>query len=109
MAPAKPNPDKLDDDRRDGNFLGVVWKSREYVVGTAEEIIKCSTIKTRPIDNVYDLACIDYVTTSYEDFILQGAKSEWGKSGLRRMLRLLQPIHPYWPGEVVNGRPDACI
>ena len=36
MAVAKPNPDKLDGDWRDGIFVGVIWKSGEYVVGTAE-------------------------------------------------------------------------
>ena len=47
-APAKPNPDKLDGAWRDGIFLGVIWTSGEYVVGTAEGVFKCSTIKTRP-------------------------------------------------------------
>ena len=46
MAPAKPNPDKLDGDWRDGICLGVIWKSGEYVVGTAEGMFKCGAIKT---------------------------------------------------------------
>ena len=33
----------------------------------------------RPIDNVYDPACIDYITTSCEDLFLKGAKSEEAK------------------------------
>ena len=76
MAPTKPNPDKLDGDWRDDCFLGVIWKSGDYVVGTAEGVSKCSTIKTRPIGNAHDPSCIDYVTTSYDDFILKGAKPE---------------------------------
>ena len=67
MGPAKPNPDKLDGDLRDGIFLGVIGKSGEYVVGMAEGVFKCTTIKTRPIDNTYDPSCIDYITTSYDD------------------------------------------
>ena len=79
MAPAKPIPDKFDGDWRDGLFLGVIWKSGEYVVGAAEGVFKCSTIKTRPIENAYDPSCIDYITTSYDDYILKGAKSEGAK------------------------------
>ena len=76
VAPAKHNPDKLDRDWCDGIFLGVIWKSGEYVVGTAEGIFKCSTIETMLIDNANDPGCIDYITTNYGDYILKGAKSE---------------------------------
>ena len=38
LAPAKTNLDKLDGDWCDGIFLGVVWKSGEYVAGTAEGV-----------------------------------------------------------------------
>ena len=79
MVPAKPNPDKLDGDWRDGIILGVIWKSGENMVGTAEGVFKCRAIKTRPIDNAYDSNCIDYITTSYDDYILKGAESEEAK------------------------------
>ena len=60
--------------------MGVIWKSGGgYIVGTDGGIFNCSTIKTRPIDHVYDLACVDYTTASYEDFIFKGAKSEGAK------------------------------
>ena len=49
------------------------------MVGTAEGAFKCSTIKTMPIDSAYDPSCIDYITTSYDDYILKGAKSEGAK------------------------------
>ena len=79
MAPAKPNPDKLDGDWRDGIFLGVIWKSGEYVVGTADGFVKRGAIKTRPTDSAHDSNCIDYITTSYDVHILKGAKSEGAK------------------------------
>ena len=44
-----------------------------------KEFFKCSTTKTRPIENAYDPNCIDYITTSYDDYILKGAKSEGAK------------------------------
>ena len=93
MAPSKPYPDKLDGGWRDGIILGVIWKSSEYVICTAKGVFKCRTIKTRPNDNAYDLGCIDYITTSYDNFISKGAKSEGAKLILRQMLCLLQP-HP---------------
>ena len=79
MAPAKPNPDQFDGDWRDGVFVDVTWKSGEYRVGTVEGVFKCSTIKTKPIANLYDRGCIDYITTSYDDYILKVAKSEGAK------------------------------
>ena len=107
MAPAKPNPDKLHGDWRDGIFLGVIWKSGEYVVGTAEAVLKCSTIKKRPTDNAYDSNCIDCITTSYDDYILKGAKSEGAKL---RFAPNVTPIAatPILAREEVTGRPDGC-
>ena len=49
------------------------------MVGTAEGFFKYSTIKTRSIKHAYDLDCIDYITTSYDDYILKGSKSEGAK------------------------------
>ena len=79
QTPQKPVPDKLDGDWRDGIFLGVIWKTNEYIIGTREGVFKCCTVKTRPEETAYDPECIDYVTTTYEDFVLQGAKSEGAK------------------------------
>ena len=99
MAPAKPNPDKLDGDWRDGIFLGVVGKSGEYVVGTAEGVFKCSTIKTRPMDNAYVSSCIDYITTSYDDYILKG-----GATGLTAVAPRAAPP-PSSPSRRYRARP----
>ena len=79
MAPATTHPDKLDGYWCDGIFLGVIWKSGEYAVGTAEGVFECSTIKSRPVENAYDPNCIDFITTSCGDYILKGAKSEGAK------------------------------
>ena len=76
LAPAKPNPDKFDDYWCDGICLGVMWRTGGFIVGTAEGIFKCSTIRKRPIDNAYDVACVGFIIMSYEDFISKGAKPE---------------------------------
>ena len=47
MAPAKPNPDKHDGDWRGGICIGVIWKSGENVVGTAEGVCLIAALSRR--------------------------------------------------------------
>ena len=68
--------DKVNGDWRDGVFLGVIWRTAEYIIGTQDGVFKCRTIKTRVDANSYDPACLDYITTSYADYALSGAKSQ---------------------------------
>jgi hypothetical protein len=79
MAPDKNNRDKLNGDFRDGIFLGVIWRTTEFIIGTPEGIFKCQTVKQRPEESCYDPACVDYITTTYNDYVLTGAKSKGAK------------------------------
>ena len=75
LPPDKSNRDKLDGDFRDGIFLGVVWRTTEYIIGTPEGIFKCNTVKQRPEEAAYDSSCMNYITASYNDYILDGART----------------------------------
>ena len=79
MAPDKNNRDKLNGDFHDGLFLGVIWKTTEFIIGTPEGIFKCQTVKQRPEESCYDPACIDDMITTYNDYVLSGAKSKGAK------------------------------
>ena len=68
--------DKVNGDWRDGIFLGAIWRTTEYIIGTPDGVFKCRTIKTRVAENSYDAACLEYIKTSYADYALSGAKSQ---------------------------------
>ena len=76
MAPDKNNRDKLNGDFRDGIFLGIIWRTTEYLIGTPDGIFKCNTVKARPVESAYDPNCFEYIKVRYEDFVLEGAKSQ---------------------------------
>ena len=44
-----------------GIFLGHIWCSTEYIIGTADGIYKCMTVRRRPEETSYDPECIDYL------------------------------------------------
>ena len=80
QIPVKTARDKLEGDWRDGVFLGVIWRTTEYLVGTADGIFKCRTIKTKVAGNSYDPDCIDDIATSYNEYVLGGAKSQGARA-----------------------------
>ena len=61
---------------------------RNTLIGTAEAVFKCNTIKPRVAESAYDPGCIDYITVAYNDFVLAGAKSQGAK------LRFADPDMP---------------
>ena len=68
--------DKLEGDWREGIFLGVVWRSTEYLIGTAEGIFGCRTIKPKVDGSAYDPDCTEYIKVSYSDFMLSGSMTQ---------------------------------
>ena len=54
QAQDKGARDKLEGDWRDGIFLGVIWRTTEYLIGTEEGIFKCRTMKQKVAGNAYD-------------------------------------------------------
>ena len=71
----KTNRFKADIEWRTGVFLGYVWSTPEYLVGTAEGIFKCRTIRRMPLETSYDPECVTWLTTSYNTYIKSGAKT----------------------------------
>ena len=67
---------KVNGDWRDGVFLGVIWRTTEFIIGTADGVFKCRTIKQRVAENAYDPKCLEYIKVSYADYVLSGAKSQ---------------------------------
>ena len=80
MAPDKTDRDKLDSGIRDGIFLGVVWRSRGFLIGTTDGIYKTQTVKARPVETSYDPSSIDFITTRYSSYVLEGAKTKGAKA-----------------------------
>ena len=76
MTPDKTDRNKLDSNFRDGIFLGVVWRSGEFIIGTPDGIFKCRTVEPRPNETAYDPRCIEYIKHGYRDYILSGAKTK---------------------------------
>ena len=72
----KTRKNKMDTEWDVGYFLG--WKSRttEYLVGTSEGIISCTTMRRLQDDLAYDKACLDEINVGYRDFVCKGAMSE---------------------------------
>ena len=50
----KGNQHKADSKLMTGIFLGYIWKTTEYIVGTADGIYKCRTIRRKNIENLYN-------------------------------------------------------
>ena len=75
MTPGKTARDKLNGDFRDGIFFGIVWRTTEYLIGTAEGAFKCNASKPRVAESAYDpdVPCLCMEVT-YNDFVLAGAK-----------------------------------
>ena len=71
---------KADSRVQHGIFLGYVWRSTEYLVGTRNGIYKCRTVRRRAEDISYDPECVEYLQTSYYDYVMKGAKSTVGVS-----------------------------
>lgn len=76
MAPDKIDRNKLDSNFRDWIFLGVVWRSGEFIVATKKGIVKCQTLKARPTETSYHPSCVEYIRTDYSSHVLQGAKTK---------------------------------
>ena len=56
-------------------MFGYIWCSTEYIIGTADGIYKCRTVRRRPEEMSYDPECIDYLKIHYDDYVFKGAKS----------------------------------
>ena len=56
-------------------FIGYEWRTTEYIVGTADSSFKCRTVRRRAEEIAYDPDCMDYIKLSYEDYILEGART----------------------------------
>lgn len=79
ITPDKSDGDKYNGEFRDGIFLGVVWRSSEYIIGTREGVLRCRTVKPRPEETAYDPECIEYITASYSSYMLEGARTKGAK------------------------------
>ena len=71
----KTNRDKINSDWDRGVFLGVCWRTTEYIVGTKEGLFKCRTVRRVVEDKSYDPDCLDYVKEFYDDYMLKGAST----------------------------------
>lgn len=87
LPPNKSDRDKLDGEFRDGIFLGVIWRSTEFLIGTAEGIFKTHTVKQRPHESAYDRKCLEYIKVVYSDFVLEGGQNHWSNCKVRRSCR----------------------
>ena len=56
-------------------FLGHEWRSTEYLVGNADSIFKCRTVRRRAAEVAYDPGCVDFLTIPYDEYVLRGAKT----------------------------------
>ena len=45
-------------------FLGYVWRTTEYLIGTKDGIFRCTIIKRRAEDICYDASCFDFLKVS---------------------------------------------
>ena len=56
-----------------GVFLGYVWRTAEYLVGTTYGILRCRTVKRKAEETSYDNSCFEFLNASYDEYILKGA------------------------------------
>ena len=101
VIPDKNNRNKFDGDFRDGVFLGVIWRTTEFLIGTPEGLFKCRTVKQRTEEAAYDGECLNYVKSSYNDFVLEGAKSTGAT------VRFADPSTPVSRPDIVPTRTGA--
>ena len=66
---------KADGKLMTGVFLGYIWRSTEYIVGTSEGVYKCRTIRRKNVGSAYDPSCVEYLKATYNDYVLKDAKS----------------------------------
>ena len=66
---------KADSRVQQGIFLGYVWRTTEYLVGTEDTIYKCRTVRRRAEELAYDQSCIDFLKISYHDYVMKGART----------------------------------
>ena len=69
------NRHKADSELMSGVFLGYVWRTTEYIVGTKDGIFKCRTVRRKNVENAYDPNCVEYLTTSYNDYVMKDART----------------------------------
>ena len=60
----------------------------EYLVGTSEGIISCTTMRRLQDDLAYDKACLDEINVGYRDFVCKGAMIE--NPRMRMAVRMLE-------------------
>ena len=58
-----------------GFFVGINGKTTEYLVATEEGIFSCATIRRLPDDEAYERRCLEFVSFTYRDFILEFPRS----------------------------------
>ena len=75
LEPDKTNLQKADSKWMTGVFLGYIWRSTEYIIGTAEGIYKCRTVRRKNIESSYDPKCTEFMSVTYSDYVLKDAKS----------------------------------
>ena len=74
LEPSKQHIHKADSRLMNGIFLGYEWRTTEYIVGTAEGVFKCRTIRRQAEEVAYDPECMDYLTIPYDEYVLKGAR-----------------------------------
>ena len=75
LEPSKQHIHKADSRLMKGIFLGYEWRTTEYIVGTAEGVFKCRTIRRRAEEVAYDPECMDYLSIPYDEYVLKGART----------------------------------
>ena len=75
LEPSKKHMHKADSRVMKGIFLGYEWRTTEYLVGTAEGVFKCRTVRRRAEETSYDPDCVDFLTVTYDGYILKGART----------------------------------
>ena len=58
-----------------GVFLGYIWRSTEYLIGTKDGIFRCRTIKRKAEEVSYSSDCFGFVKIKYDEYIMKGAKT----------------------------------
>ena len=86
-----------------GYFIGIIGKTIEYVVATADGVFSCATIRRLPDDEAYDPERINIAKVTYRVSVLGGASStpvgvRFGKTTSRTQ-KLTPPRPPWCPGE----------
>ena len=75
LEPAKGHMHKADSRVGKGVLLGYDRRSTEYIIGTGDGVYKCRTVRRRAKENSCDAELIDAIKMSYDEYILEGAKT----------------------------------